>query len=155
YCTFCAFYAAPGDKRGYVLPYEAIKQKVDELIAVGGTQVLLQGGHNPELGIEYYEDLLGRMRSDYPKLTLHDLSPSEIDHITRARNLPLPTTLERLLKAGLTSIPGGGAEVLTERVKKKISPLKIPASRWLEVMECAHKMGVRTTATMMYGSVDT
>lgn len=155
YCTFCAFYAPPGSEKGYVLPYETIKEKVSELIEFGGTQLLLQGGHNPELGIEYYEELLSRLRTDFPQLTLHALSPSEIDHITRVSNLSLQDTLKRLVAAGLTSIPGGGAEVLTDRVKKIISPLKIPASRWLEVMEEAHKMGIRTTSTMMYGSVDT
>lgn len=155
YCTFCAFYAPPGSDKGYVLPYETIKEKVTELVDFGGTQLLLQGGHNPELGIEYYEELLSRLKADFPALTLHALSPSEIDHITRTSNVSLEETLKRLIAAGLTSIPGGGAEVLTERVKKIISPLKIPASRWLEVMETAHKMGVRTTSTMMYGSVDT
>ncbi|MCC6979708.1 MAG: dehypoxanthine futalosine cyclase [Candidatus Melainabacteria bacterium] len=155
YCTFCAFYAPPGSDKGYVLPYETIKEKVTELVDCGGTQLLLQGGHNPDLGIEYYEELLSKLKSDFPKLTLHALSPSEIDHITRTSNLSLEETLKRLVAAGLTSIPGGGAEVLSERVKKIISPLKIPASRWLEVMEAAHKMGVRTTSTMMYGSVDT
>jgi cyclic dehypoxanthinyl futalosine synthase len=155
YCTFCAFYAPPGSEKGYVLPYETIKEKVTELVEFGGTQLLLQGGHNPELGIEYYEDLLSRLKTDFPNVTLHALSPSEIDHITRTSNLTLEETLKRLVAAGLTSIPGGGAEVLTERVKKIISPLKIPASRWLEVMEAAHKMGIRTTSTMMYGSVDT
>lgn len=155
YCTFCAFYAPPGSERGYVLPYETIKEKVTELMEFGGTQLLLQGGHNPELKIEFYEEMLSNLRRDFPNLTLHALSPSEIDHITRVSNLTLEETLKRLVAAGLTSIPGGGAEVLTDRVKKIISPLKIPASRWLEVMEAAHKMGIRTTATMMYGSVDT
>lgn len=155
YCTFCAFYAPPGSERGYVLPYETIKEKVTELIEFGGTQLLLQGGHNPDLGIEFYEEMLSNLRRDFPNLTLHALSPSEIDHITRVSNLTLEETLKRLVAAGLKSIPGGGAEVLTDRVKKIISPLKIPASRWLEVMETAHKMGIRTTATMMYGSVDT
>ncbi len=155
YCQFCAFYAAPGSSKGYVLPYETIKSKLDELIALGGTQVLLQGGHNPQLGIEYYEELLGQIRSDFPDLTIHAFSPSEIDHITRVSNLSLEKTLERLIAAGLSSLPGGGAEILTDRVKQQISPLKIPASRWLEVMECAHRLGLRTTATMMYGSVDT
>jgi len=122
---------------------------------LGGTQLLLQGGHNPELGIAYYEELLGNIRYDFPELTLHALSPSEIDHITRVSNLSLPDTLERLVAAGLSSIPGGGAEILTDRVKEAISPLKMPARRWLEVMEVAHGLGLKTTATMMYGSVDT
>ncbi|HEY9787411.1 MAG TPA: cyclic dehypoxanthinyl futalosine synthase, partial [Candidatus Obscuribacterales bacterium] len=155
YCTFCAFYAAPGSERGYVLSYETIREKIQELVDAGGTQLLLQGGHNPELGIAYYEKLLGDIRRDFPALTIHGFSPSEIDHITRVSELSLEETLKRLIAAGLNSIPGGGAEILTERVKKIISPLKIPASRWLEVMEAAHKLGIRTTATMMFGSVDT
>ncbi|MBX9879206.1 MAG: dehypoxanthine futalosine cyclase [Candidatus Obscuribacterales bacterium] len=155
YCQFCAFYAAPGSNKAYVLPYEQIKEKIKELIALGGTQLLLQGGHNPELGIEYYEELLGTIRRDFPNLTLHALSPSEIDHITRVSNLSLEKTLERLIAAGLSSIPGGGAEILVERVKDAISPLKMPAARWLEVMECAQKMGLKTSATMMYGTVET
>lgn len=155
YCSFCAFYAPPGSKKGYVLPYETIKEKVDELVSLGGTQLLLQGGHNPDLGIEYYEELIGRLRSDFPGLTLHALSPSEIDHITRVSKLSLAETLERLIAAGLSSIPGGGAEILTDRVKELISPLKMPASRWLEVMEAAHNRGLKTSATMMYGSLDT
>lgn len=105
YCTFCAFYAPPGSDKGYVLPYETIKEKVTELMDFGGTQLLLQGGHNPELGIEYYEELLSRLKADFPALTLHALSPSEIDHITRTSNLSLEETLKRLVAAGLTSIP--------------------------------------------------
>ncbi len=155
YCTFCAFYVAPGSSDGYVLPYDTIKQKIQELVAIGGTQLLLQGGHNKDLKIEYYEELLSNIRRDFPSLTIHGLSPSEIDHITRVSDLPLPEVLKRLVKAGLTSIPGGGAEILTDRVKKKISPLKIPAARWLEVMQEAHKLNIKTTATMMFGSVDT
>jgi len=155
YCTFCAFYAPPGSKKGYVLPYPVIKEKIDELVALGGTQLLIQGGHNPELGIEYYEELTSNIRADFPALTIHGFSPSEIDHITRVSKISLEETLERLVKAGLSSIPGGGAEILTERVKEAISPLKMPAARWLEVMEVAQQMGLKTTATMMFGSVDT
>lgn len=155
YCTFCAFYTPPGSKKGYVLPYETIKQKIDELVALGGTQLLIQGGHNPELGIEYYEELLRNIRGDFPTLTIHGFSPSEIDHITRTSNISLEETLQRLVAAGLSSIPGGGAEMLVERVKQIISPLKIPAARWLEVMETAQRMGIKTTATMMYGTVET
>ncbi len=155
YCTFCAFYVAPGSKDGYVLPYEIIHQKIQELVDLGGTQLLLQGGHNKDLGIEYYEDLLSSIRHDFPSLTIHGFSPSEIDHITRISNLSLIEVLQRLVKAGLSSIPGGGAEILTENVKKKISPLKIPAHRWLEIMQEAHKLNIKTTATMMFGSVDT
>lgn len=154
YCSFCAFYAPPGSKKGYVLPYETIKEKIDELVALGGTQLLIQGGHNPELGIDYYEELLGNMRRDFPTLTIHGFSPSEIDHVTRVSSLSLSETLKRLIAAGLSSLPGGGAEILTERVKEAISPLKIPAARWLEVMEAAQNLGLKTSATMMYGTVD-
>ncbi len=155
YCTFCAFYAAPSSKKGYVLPYEVIKTKIDELIEAGGTQLLIQGGHNPELGIEFYEAMLGNIRRDFPALTIHGLSPSEIDHITRTSKISLEEALQRLVKAGLSSIPGGGAEMLVERVKNIISPLKMSAERWLEVMETAQRLGLRTTATMMYGTVET
>lgn len=155
YCTFCAFYTPPTSKKGYVLPYEVIKVKLDELVALGGTQLLIQGGHNPELGIEYYEELLTNIRRDFPPLTIHGFSPSEIDHITRTSKISLEETLERLVRAGLSSIPGGGAEMLVERVKDIISPLKMPAARWLEIMETAQRMGLKTTATMMYGTVET
>lgn len=155
YCTFCAFYTPSGSKKGYVLPYEVIKQKIDELIQLGGTQLLIQGGHNSELGIEWYEELLRNIRRDFPTLTIHGFSPSEIDHITRTSNISLEETIERLVKAGLSSIPGGGAEMLIERVKNIISPLKMPAARWLDIMETAQRMGLKTTATMMYGTVET
>ncbi|HEY9793045.1 MAG TPA: cyclic dehypoxanthinyl futalosine synthase [Candidatus Obscuribacterales bacterium] len=155
YCSFCAFYAAPGSKNGYVLPYETIKQKIVELVELGGTQLLIQGGHNPELGIEYYEEMLGSIRRDFPTLTIHGLSPSEIDHICRTSKLSLEEAITRLIKAGLSSLPGGGAEMLVERVKKEISPLKMSAARWLEVMEVAHKLGLKASATMMYGTVET
>jgi cyclic dehypoxanthinyl futalosine synthase len=155
YCSFCAFYAAPGSKKGYVLPYETINAKIVELVELGGTQLLIQGGHNPELGIEYYEELIGNIRRDFPKLTIHGLSPSEIDHICRTSNLSLEEAIGRLIKAGLSSLPGGGAEMLVERVKQEISPMKMPAARWLEVMEVAHRLGLKGTATMMYGSVET
>jgi cyclic dehypoxanthinyl futalosine synthase len=155
YCSFCAFYAVPGSKKSYVLPYEVIKTKIDELIELGGTQLLIQGGHNPELGIEYYEELLGNIRRDFPKLTIHGLSPSEIDHICRTSSLSLEETIQRLIKAGLSSLPGGGAEMLVERVKQEISPMKMPAARWLEVMEVAHRLGLKASATMMYGTVET
>jgi cyclic dehypoxanthinyl futalosine synthase len=155
YCSFCAFYAAPGSKKSYVLPYEVIKAKIDELVALGGTQLLIQGGHNPELGIEYYEELIGNIRRDFPSLTIHGFSPSEVDHICRTSNLSLEETLKRMIKAGLSSLPGGGAEMLVERVKGEISPLKMPAARWLEVMKVAHRLGLKGTATMMYGTVET
>ena len=154
-CRFCAFAFWPGDKRGYINSYETIYQKTKELVDIGGTQVLLQGGHNPELNIDYYVDLFRRMKKDFPDVTLHALSPSEIDHICNVSNLDTETVLKKLVSAGLSSIPGGGAEILVDRVRNIISPLKIKSDRWLEVMEVAHKLGLRTTATMMFGHVET
>ena len=154
-CRFCAFAFWPGDKRTYTNSYEIIYQKTKELIDLGGTQLLLQGGHNPELKIEYYEDLFRRLKNDFLSVTLHALSPSEIDHICNVSNLDTKTVLKRLINAGLDSIPGGGAEILVDRVRDIISPLKIKSDRWLEVMEIAHVLGLKTTATMMYGHVET
>ena len=154
-CRFCAFAFWPGDKRGYVNSYDVIYQKVKELADLGGTQVLLQGGHNPELNIDYYVDLFRKMKFDFPKVTLHALSPSEIDHICNVSNLDTEIVLKRLIHAGLGSIPGGGAEILVDRVRDIVSPLKIKSDRWLEVMEIAHRLGLKTTATMMFGHVET
>ena len=154
-CRFCAFAFWPGDKRGYTNSYEIIYQKIKELVELGGTQVLLQGGHNPELKIEYYEDLFKKMKKDFPGVTLHALSPSEIDHICNVSNLDTETVLKKLIAAGLGSIPGGGAEILVDRVRDVISPLKIKSDRWLNVMEVAHKLDLKTTATMMFGHVET
>ena len=154
-CRFCAFAFWPGDKRGYTNSYETIFEKTKELIALGGTQLLLQGGHNPELKIEYYEDLFTRLKKDFPSVTLHALSPSEIDHICNVSNLDTKTVLQRLINAGLGSIPGGGAEILVDRVRDAISPLKIKSDRWLGVMEEAHGLGLKSTATMMFGHVET
>ncbi len=154
-CRFCAFAFWPGDKRTYTNSYEVIYEKTKELVDLGGTQLLLQGGHNPELKIEYYEDLFKRLRKDFPTVLLHALSPSEIDHICNVSNLDTETVLERLRSAGLNSIPGGGAEILVDRVRNEISPLKIKSDRWLNVMESAHKLGIKTTATMMFGHVET
>lgn len=154
-CRFCAFAFWPGDKRGYVNSYEVIYKKVEELAQLGGTQLLLQGGHNPELKIEYYEDLFKKLKRDFPGITLHALSPSEVDHICKVSNLDLKTTIERLIKAGMDSMPGGGAEILVDRVRNILSPLKIKSDRWLEVMEAAHRLSLKTTATMMLGHVET
>ncbi len=154
-CRFCAFAFWPGDKRGYVNSYEIIYEKTKELVSLGGTQLLLQGGHNPELKIEYYIDLFKKLKNDFPEVTLHALSPSEIDHICRVSNLNTKTVIEKLTEAGLGSIPGGGAEILVDRVRNVLSPLKINSQRWLEVMEVAHRLSLKTTATMMFGHVET
>ena len=154
-CRFCAFAFWPGDKRTYTNSYEIIHEKTKELVDLGGTQLLLQGGHNPELGIEYYEDLFKSLKKDFPNITLHALSPSEVDHICSVSKLDTETVLKRLINAGLNSIPGGGAEILVDRVRNIISPLKIKSDRWLEVMEVAHRLGLKTTATMMFGHAET
>jgi cyclic dehypoxanthinyl futalosine synthase len=156
FCTFCAFYRAPNDENeGYVLPYETIAEKIRETFDLGGSQVLLQGGHNPRLKIEWYEDLFRRLKQDFPDLWLHALSPPEIVHIARASRITLDACLDRLIAAGLSSIPGGGAEILVDRVRKQLAKNKCSADEWLEVMETAHVKGLRSTATMMFGHVET
>ena len=154
-CSFCAFYRLPGDAEGYRRSPEEIFHRVDEAIAKGATQIMFQGGHDPKLKIEYYEDLLSSVKARYPQLTLHSLSPSEVHHIARYSRLTIAETLRRLKAAGLDSLPGGGAEILSERVKHEISPLKNSAGEWIEIMDEAHRQGLRTTATMMLGHVET
>lgn len=154
-CRFCAFAYWPGDKSVYKLDYSEIYDKIQELVEANGTQVLLQGGHNPELGIEYYEDLFRKIRKDFPTVTLHALSPSEIDHITQVSNISLEETILRLKSAGWQSLPGGGAEILVKRVRDILSPLKTSSERWLEIMKVAHQNGINGSATMMFGHVET
>jgi cyclic dehypoxanthinyl futalosine synthase len=154
-CDFCAFYRRPGDQReGYLLPKRVIFKKIEETLALGGTGLLMQGGHHPDLGVDYYEDLFSSIKSRY-KIHLHALSPSEIQHAARRSRLTIPETLTRLRDAGLDSIPGGGAEILVDRVRNVISPKKTTTSEWLDVMRHAHRLGISTTATMMYGHVET
>jgi cyclic dehypoxanthinyl futalosine synthase len=153
-CDFCAFYRRPGDRvEGYLLPKPVIFKKIEETLAIGGTGVLMQGGHHPDLDIDYYEDLFRSIKSRYP-VHLHALSPPEIEHIARRSRLNIPQTLTRLRDAGLDSIPGGGGEILVDRVRKIIAPKKTTTSAWLNVMRHAHRLGVSTTATMMYGHVE-
>src|SRR6478735_4946485 len=154
-CDFCAFYRRPGDRaEGYLLPKTVIYKKVEETLAIGGTGVLMQGGHHPDLGIDYYEDLFRSLKERYP-IHLHALSPPEIQHIARRSKLSVPATLTRLRDAGLDSIPGGGAEILVDRVRDIIAPKKTKTADWLGVMRHAHRLGMSTTATMMYGHVET
>jgi cyclic dehypoxanthinyl futalosine synthase len=155
FCTFCAFYRAPNHAEGYVLPLEEIERKVRETYALGGKQILLQGGHNPKLGIDYYEDLFASLKRSFPDLWLHALSPPEIVHIRRTSRLALDETVRRLKHAGLDSVPGGGAEILVDRVRKQLATNKCSAGEWLEVMAEAHRQGLRSTATMMFGHVET
>ena len=154
-CDFCAFYRRPGDVReGYLLPKPVIYKKIEETIAIGGTGLLMQGGHHPDLGIDYYEDLFRSIKARY-KIHLHALSPPEIQHIARRSKLTVPETLTRLRDAGLDSVPGGGAEILVDRVRQIIAPKKTKSEEWLDVMRQAHRLGMSTTATMMYGHVET
>jgi cyclic dehypoxanthinyl futalosine synthase len=155
-CAFCAFYRPVGSDEGYVLSFDEIFRKIDETIAVGGEQLLLQGGHNPDLPLEWFEDLLRSVKSRYPGFRMHALSPPEIVHLSRLSRLPVSDVLARLVAAGLDSIPGGGAEILVDRVRRLLNcHSKATADEWLDVMRQAHRLGLRTTATMMYGSVET
>ena len=154
-CSFCNFYRIPGAEGGYVLPRETIMTKIQEMVDAGGIEILMQGGLNPKLKIEWYEDLFRAIMERFPNVILHALSPAEILYIKKLNKLSLEETLTRLKAAGLHSVPGGGAEILTDRVRQWIAPYKDTAEEWLECMRVANKVGLRTTATMMYGSVDT
>ncbi len=154
-CDFCAFYRRPGDRReGYLLPKPVIYKKIEETLALGGTGLLMQGGHHPDLGVEYYEDLFRSIKARYP-IHLHALSPSEVQHAARRSKLTTWEALSRLRDAGLDSLPGGGAEILVDRVREIISPKKTRSAEWLGIMREAHRLGMSTTATMMYGHVET
>ncbi len=154
YCTFCAFYHKPGDPRGYVLTKEQLKQKAEETRALGGTGFLLQGGVNPDLPWDYYLDLVRHLRHDLG-IWVHGFSPVEIQMMAKLSGQTLRQTIADLREAGLGSIPGGGAEILVDRIRKKIAPLKGGREKWLEVMEAAHEEGVKTTGTMMFGITET
>ena len=155
FCSFCAFYRPPQHEEGYVLPVETIEQKIRETYELGGNQILLQGGHNPQLRIDYYEDLFRRLKTTFPDLWLHALSPPEVVHIQKGSRITLEETIRRLREAGLDSIPGGGAEILVDRVRTQLAKNKCSTDEWLGVMEEAHRQGMRSTATMMFGHVET
>jgi cyclic dehypoxanthinyl futalosine synthase len=155
-CNFCAFYRPVGSAEGYVLGFEEIFRKIDETMALGGGQLLLQGGHNPDLPLAWYEDLFRAVKERYPLFRLHALSPPEVIHLSRLARLPVPEIIDRLVACGLDSIPGGGAEILVDRVRRLLNCYsKATADEWLDVMRHAHRAGLRTTATMMYGTVET
>jgi cyclic dehypoxanthinyl futalosine synthase len=154
-CAFCAFYRDLPAQDGYVLNKSQLAQKIEETLALGGNQILLQGGLHPDLGIEFYEEMFRWMKSTYPMLWIHGLSPAEVKHICRVSSLTTEEAVRRLVAAGLDSIPGGGAEVLSDRVRAIIGIAKGSTADWLEVMEVAHRQGLRTTATMMFGHVET
>lgn len=152
-CKFCAYYCAPEDPEGYVLSREELAKKIEETKALGGTQVLLQGGLHPDLPLSFYEDMLSFMKS--MDIHCHAFSPPEVVHFSNVSGLPVKDVLQRLIAAGLDSIPGGGAEILVDRVRQQIAPRKATTQQWLDVMEEAHNQGLRTTATMMFGHVET
>jgi cyclic dehypoxanthinyl futalosine synthase len=155
-CNFCAFYRNVGSSEGYVLGFDEIFRKIDETIEVGGVQLLLQGGHNPDLPLTWYEDLFRAVKDRYPAFKLHALSPPEVIHLSRLSQLSVPEVIDRLIAAGLDSIPGGGAEILVDRVRRLLHCYgKATADEWLDVMRHAHHRRLRTTATMMYGTVET
>jgi cyclic dehypoxanthinyl futalosine synthase len=153
-CAFCAFYRDLPSKEGYLLSKEQLAAKIEETLALGGTQILLQGGLHPDLGIEYYEELFRWMKGSYP-IWIHGLSPAEVKHIEKVSSLTTEQALRRLVAAGLDSIPGGGAEILSDRVRQIIGIAKGTTAEWLSVMETAHRLGMKTTATMMFGHVET
>jgi len=150
-CRFCAFYRPRGAEDAYVLSIEEIMEKIGEAVKLGATQILMQGGLNPDLPLEYYGEMLEETRKRFPSVQRHFFSPAEIQFMARVSGNSLKETLERLVEAGLQSIPGGGAEILDDRVRKKVSPSKISWEGWKEVMVTAHEMGLPTTATMVFG----
>jgi cyclic dehypoxanthinyl futalosine synthase len=154
YCKFCAFYRVEKDSDAYVITFDELDHKVDETLAQGGTQILLQGGHHPKLSLQWYLDLLAHLKSKYPRLNVHGFSPSEFVHFQKVFDLPMREIISRFREAGLGSIPGGGGEILVDRVRQRISPLKAMSDDWLGVMDCAHRLGMKTTATMMFGHVE-
>ena len=154
-CKFCAFYRHEKDADAYVLTFDEIDAKIDELLEIGGTQILFQGGVHPKLKIEWYEDLVEHIHTKYPKITIHGFSSIEIDFIAKVSRISVEEVLERLHVKGLASIPGAGAEILNDRVRDIIAPKKIDAKVWVDIHRKAHKLGIKSTATMMYGTVET
>ena len=155
YCRFCAFYRAPGRPGGYTLSKEELAVKIDETVAAGGIQILLQGGLNPACGIEYYEDLFQWLKRQYPAVNLHALSADEVLHVCKVSNLSIEESLSRLIAAGMGSLPGAGAEILVDHVRKRIARLKSGADKWLAVHRAAHRLGIPSTCTMMFGVKET
>ena len=155
YCKFCAFYRVEGDDDAYVISHAEMDRKIEETIALGGTQILLQGGHHPRLTKQWYLDLLSHMKAKFPQVNIHGFSPSEFIHFREVLNEPLEKLIADFRAAGLGSIPGGGGEILVDRVRQRISPLKAMSDDWLEVMDVAHRLGLYSSATMMFGHVET
>src|SRR4029077_7241955 len=150
YCKFCAFYRTEKDQDHYVLSREELDQKLDELSPAGGVQVLMQGGHHPKLSFDWYLDLLRHIREKYPHINIHGFSPPELQHFAQLFGLPLREVISQFKEAGLGSIPGGGGEILVDRVRERISPLKCDSNAWLEVMQTAHELGFKLRPNMMF-----
>jgi cyclic dehypoxanthinyl futalosine synthase len=155
YCKFCAFYRVEGDSDAYVISLPEMDQKIEETIALGGTQILMQGGHHPKLTMQWYLDLLSHIKAKFPQVNIHGFSPSEFIHFQEVFNLPVEEIIRQFVKAGLGSIPGGGGEILVDSVRKRIAPLKAMSDEWLGVMDVAHRLGLNSSATMMFGHVET
>ena len=154
YCKFCAFYRTEKDDDAYVITFDEIDKKIEEMIALGGTQILMQGGHHPKLTKQWYLDLLSHIKNKFPRINIHGFSPSEFIHFREVFKEPLDTIISDFKNAGLGSIPGGGGEILVDRVRQRISPLKAMSDDWLEVMDVAHRLGLNSSATMMFGHVE-
>jgi cyclic dehypoxanthinyl futalosine synthase len=155
YCKFCAFYRTEKDDDSYVITLPEMDKKIEETLALGGTQILMQGGHHPKLTKQWYLDLLAHIKAKFPQVNIHGFSPSEFIHFREVFNEPLEKIISDFKAAGLGSIPGGGGEILVDRVRQRISPLKAMSSDWLEVMGVAHRLGLNSSATMMFGHVET
>jgi cyclic dehypoxanthinyl futalosine synthase len=154
-CDFCAFYRGPKSDEGYVLPREELLKKIEETVALGGNQILMQGGLHPKFKLDWYEELLRDIKSAFPDLNVHGFSPPELHHFTKINNLPIRDVLVRLKEAGLGSIPGGGAEILVDRVRSELTRGKVMSDDWLEVMRVWHSLGGISSATMMFGHLET
>ena len=155
YCKFCAFYRTEKDDDAYVITFDELDRKIEETIALGGTQILLQGGHHPKLSMQWYLDLLAHIKGKFPQVNIHGFSPSEFVHFREVFKLPMEEIISQFKREGLGSIPGGGGEILVDRVRQRISPLKAMTDDWLAVMDVAHGLGLRSSATMMFGHVET
>ncbi len=155
YCKFCAFYRTEKDDDSYVITFDEIDKKIEETTALGGRQILMQGGHHPKLTKQWYLDLLSHIKSRFPEINIHGFSPSEFIHFREVFKEPLEKIITDFKAAGLGSIPGGGGEILVDRVRQRISPLKAMSDDWLLVMDAAHRLGLNSSATMMFGHVET
>ena len=155
YCRFCAFYRRPGSSEVYVLTNEQLRQKIQEMVDAGGIQILLQGGHHPDLPLTWYEEMLGFIKGEFPQVNIHGFSAPELEHIANVEEMPVRDVIERLRDAGLGSLPGAGGEMLVDRVRDVIASLKTTTAAWIDIHRTAHQVGMTSTATMMFGHEET